>query len=129
MAQDLNNVTLIGRFAREPELKQTSTGKAILNFSLAVNKRGESGPNWIDCIAWEKSAELIAKFMHKGSKIGITGSIDQSQFTDKENKKQSRFQVVVNGFFFLDSKSESKADAPQQPTIEQQFANDNEIPF
>ena len=76
----LNTVVIVGRLAKDIELKQTPTGKTVTNFTVAVDKpynKDNDHPeaNWIDCIAWEKTAEFLAKYFKKGSKVGIAGSL------------------------------------------------------
>lgn len=97
----MNVVILMGRMTRDPELKYTSSGKAFANFSLAVQKTRDEA-EFIDCVAWEKTAETIAEYFRKGNKILIQGRLNISTYEkDGENRKMTR--VMVYSFEFVES--------------------------
>ena len=99
----MNNVQLIGRVTKDIEVRKTPSNKSVANFTLAVddgygeNKKAQ----FINCVAWEKSAETIAKYVHKGDMFGVTGKLVQKN-TEKNGEVVNRsYEVVVNGFTFL----------------------------
>ena len=83
----MNIVILMGRMVRNPELKYTSSGKAYANFTLAVQKN-KNEAEFIDCTAWEKTAETIAEYFEKGSKIFIQGRLSVSNYEQNGEKRK-----------------------------------------
>ncbi len=112
----MNTVQLIGRLTKDPELRFTQNGKEVLSFSLAVDRtyKGNDGKTEVDfirCQAWGKTAENIAKFLSKGSRVAVVGSIQVRKYTDKQNIKREFTEVVCNSVQFLDSaKSQNKQE-------------------
>lgn len=106
----MNSTNLIGRLTRDIEIRQTSNGKSVGSFTLAVNGYNDN-PDFIRCQVWEKRADNLAKFTHKGSQIGITGRISTGSYQDKDGKTVYTTDVVVNSFDLLDPK-ENKQDRP-----------------
>lgn len=101
----LNNITLVGRMVKDPELKQTQNGIAYLNFAIAVERdyAGADGnriTDFLDCKAWKGTAEFIAKWFKRGSWIGLTGSMQTDSYTDKDgnNRKAVYCQVKTASF-------------------------------
>lgn len=108
----MNKVILIGRLTKNPELKYTSSNNSVCSFTIAVQRpfkdaSGERKSDFINCVAWKNSAEVIAKYFSKGSRIGIIGNIQTSSYDDQNGKKVYVTEVVVEGVEFLDTKSES----------------------
>lgn len=120
----MNNTQLIGRLTKEVEVNVTPQDKKVANFTLAVNKYGE-GADFIQCVAWEKTAEVLEKYTKKGSQIGVTGRIQTRDYDHKDGYKVYVTEVVVNTVDLLDSKPkeqqyEKKVDKhfPDQPNID-----------
>ena len=113
----MNKVIIIGRFTRDPEIKY-STGEnatATARFSLAVNRRfknkeGNYDADFINCVAFGKTAEFIEKYFTKGMAIGITGRIQTGSYTNKEGQKVYTADVVVEETEFVESKNKSTSD-------------------
>ena len=101
----MNVVILMGRMTRDPELKYTSGGKAYANFTLAVQKTKDDA-EFIDCVAWEKTAETIAEYFRKGRKILLQGRLNVSSYEQNGEKRKST-KVVVNSFEFVESSGSS----------------------
>ena len=99
----MNLVVLSGRMARNPELRYTSGGKAYTNFTLAVQKTKDEA-EFIDCMAWEKTAETIAEYFRKGNRILINGKIVTSTYESNGEKRKS-VKVQAFSFEFIDSKN------------------------
>lgn len=119
----LNVISVIGRFVADPELKITNSGKDVTSFTIA-NDQGKDRPaNFIDCVAWEKSAELITKYFHKGDLIGITGKLTTRTY-ETDGGKRKATEVVVNDVTFCTNKSESTATAAGAESVD-----DEDLPF
>ena len=121
----LNKVLFIGNLTRDPELKFTSSGAAVANFGLAVNRKYKQGEEWktsvcfIDIVAWEKLAENCAQYLKKGGLVLIEGRLEL-QTWEKDGQKRSKHEVVAHNIQFLDKKEEDSAP---------KTAHDNDIPF
>ena len=108
----MNNVQLLGRTTNAIELKTTQSGKTVANFTLAVNRNYDrEKTDFINCIVWNKTAEIMASYVAKGQLIAIDGEIQTRAFEDKNGNKRTATEVVVSNFYFAESK---KAD----PNIE-----------
>lgn len=109
---NLNKVLLIGNLTRDVELKSTPSGMQVAQFGLAMNRRwntpsGErkEETTFVDCEAWEKKAENIAKFFSKGKPIFVEGRLKLDTWQDKESgQNRSKLKVVVDNFEFVESK-------------------------
>ena len=94
MGYDTNVVVLQGRLTRDPEVKQTQSGKAVCSFSLAVGS-GKDQTSFFDITAWEKKAEFAGQYLKKGSAVLVTGSLSQQSWNDKDTGAK-RSKVIVN---------------------------------
>ncbi len=108
----LNRVILIGRVATPPELRYTTTGKAVASFRMAVDRRGRSGgennADFIPVVAWERLAEICNEFLTKGKLIAIEGRLQTRTYETPEGQKRSAFDVVADDMRMLGSRSESE---------------------
>ena len=120
----LNNIAIAGRFVRDPELRRTATGKAVASFTLAVDRDGE-GCDFIPCVAWKATAERIANYFYKGKMALVSGRLQQRDYTDKEGRKRTAYEVVVGRIYFTDKKEESKPSVADFAVID----DDDELPF
>lgn len=126
----LNVVTLIGRLTADPEVRSTTNDNKVTSFCLAVNRNyakqgAERETDWIDCVGWNQTAELIGKHFHKGSQIAITGRLQTRTYEDRDGKKRKVTEVLVTSFNFLDKK-ETREETRDEPLI---AADDEDIPF
>lgn len=115
----MNNVSLIGRLTTAPELKYTQSNTAYTRFSIAVDrsyaKQGEERQaDFINIIAWGKTAEFICKYFMKGQRIGLTGEIRTGSYTDQNGNKRYTTDVVASGVYFCESKSAPPTAYPVQ---------------
>lgn len=106
----INRTVLTGRLTRDPELKYTQQGTAVLSFTLAVdrqfkNNNNEREADFLNCVIWRKSAENFAKFTHKGSLIGVDGRLTTRNYDNKQGQKVYVTEVTVDNFALLDSKN------------------------
>ena len=106
----LNHSTIMGRFAADPEMRRTNTGKAVTSFTLAVDKPGkDNGASFIPCVAWDKTAEFIDNYFFKGSPIVVEGRVESRQYETKEGQKRTVVELVVSQAHFC-GKKEEKTD-------------------
>lgn len=112
----MNKVILIGRLTREPEVRYSAgeNATAIARYTLAVDRKykqeGQQNADFIQCIAFGKSAEFAEKYFRKGMKIAITGRIQTGSYTNKEGQKVYTTDVVIEEQEFAESKNASGAD-------------------
>lgn len=115
----MNNVNLIGRLTKDVELKVTQNGKYICSFSLAVNrignKDGEKQADFINCVAWSKTAETLKNYTSKGNQIGVQGRIQTRNYEDKNGKKVYLTEVMVERIDLLEKKK-SSTEYTEKPT-------------
>lgn len=128
MSKSVNNVMLLGRLTRDTELRTTSNGKSVTEFSIAVDK-GNDSASFFDVVAWEKTAEIINQYTSKGSKVLVQGRLDQ-QTWEKDGQKRSKVVVVAFDVVLLDSKSERpvKDSAPSSEEADKPL-DLSQIPF
>lgn len=110
----MNTINLTGRLTRDPELKYSQSGTAIAGFSLAVARQyHRDTTDFIDCVAFGKTAEIAAQHLNKGSQIGVTGSLQIESYTKKDGSKAKSAKVKVDFFEFLSAKgAERPAERP-----------------
>ena len=127
----MNNVVLIGRMAKDVELRKTNSGKAVASFSLAVskdykNEQGNYDADFIDCVAFEGKAETISKYVHKGDKFAVIGQLTTRTYENKEGKKVKVTDVKVEKFDFIESKKQTEATSGGFEPLE---GDDENLPF
>ena len=126
----MNHFVGIGRLTRDPEARYTQSGKACARFTLAIDRRksadGNQQADFIQCVAWEKTAEVISQYVSKGQKIAVEGRI-QTRSYEKDGTKHYVTEVVVQSMEFCDSKG------GQQLSDAKEFGGtmvpDEDIPF
>ncbi|MBT2756677.1 single-stranded DNA-binding protein [Mesobacillus foraminis] len=106
----INQVILVGRLTRDPELKFTSDGKAVASVTLAVNRQfrnasGEFDTDFVNCILWRKTAENTAQYCKKGSILGVIGRIQTRQYENQDKKRVYVTEVVAETVQFLSKKT------------------------
>lgn len=116
---DFNKVILIGRLTKEIELQSTESGKQYIQFNIAVgngkDKEGnERKTDFITCIAWEKRAENLSTYLHKGHRVAIEGRLKVESYDGQDGNKKYRNYVLVETFEFLENKSKDNF-VPSEP--------------
>ena len=150
----INKVIISGNLTRDPELRQTASGKTVLGFGVAVNDRRknqqtgewEDYPNFIDCTMFGNRAEGVSRFLSKGSKVCIEGKLRWSQW-ERDGQKRSKIEVIVDEIEFMTPRGDVaaaspapyRAQAPREPsgasqqrmsgTEPYQAAYDEDVPF
>lgn len=131
----MNVITITGRITAEPELKVTTNGKNVLSFTVAV-RRDKDTTDFLPCTAWNKTAEIISQYFHKGDQIGIIGSL-QTRHYEKDGQKRTAYDILVDKFDFIGGKADKKEseqtnDEPNPYANEQKFeeiGSDEDLPF
>ena len=118
----INQVTLVGRLTKDPELRYTADGKAVSNVIIAVNrpfrnKEGDYEADFVHCTLWKKTAENTAQYCRRGTVIGITGRIQTRHYENQEGKKVFVTEVVAEMVQFVSPK---KVEIPN-PSQSQEF--------
>ena len=116
----MNTITLLGRLAKNPEARYTSTGKAVTLFTLAVNRPytnsdGQREADFINCQAWGKTAEVVGNHVSKGDRLLVEGRLQIRSYTDKEGVKRYATEVVVNRVEFIEQKKDSNVKTEASP--------------
>lgn len=118
----MNIVCITGRTTADIDLRYTPSEMAVAKFTLAVDRRGkEKETDFIRCTAFGKTAEIIGQYVNKGTMIGVSGRIQTGSYENREGKKVFTFDVIVDSFDFLSSKSkeEKKSDFGQAMSVEE----------
>ena len=110
----MNKVFLIGNLTRDPEMRSTQSGVAVCNFSIAVNRRfknasGEQETDFLNVIAWRQLAELCGKYLAKGRKVAVTGSIQTRQYEAKDGSKRTAWDIVADEVEFLTTQNQQSS--------------------
>ena len=130
----LNHVTIMGRLVRDPEIRRTNSGKAVCSFTIACDKPGkDSGASFIECVAWEKTADFIGNYFMKGSMVVLEGRLESRQYETKDGQKRTVLEVVVSQAHFCEKKKEENTQAPFTDVVVGGFAPitepDEALPF
>ena len=112
----MNKVFLIGNLVRDPEVRATQSGISVCNFTVAVNRRfkkenGEQETDFLNVIAWRQLAELCGKYLAKGRKVAVTGSIQTRQYEAKDGSKRTAWDIVADEVEFLSASQSSGAQS------------------
>lgn len=105
----INNVTLVGRTTRDIELRKTQSGKSVASFTIAVNrtfKTEEQSADFINVVAWNHSADFLARYVSKGGLIGVVGRIQTRNYDDKQGNRVYITEVVADSVQSLESRDE-----------------------
>lgn len=142
----LNHIVIMGRLTRDPDYRTAASGLSVSNFSVAVDRdfpsqSGEKETDFIDCVAWRKTAEFVTKYFTKGSLIVVSGRLQIRGWTDKDGNKRRTAEILADNVYFGGSKTngDSSAQNPgcgsyaQPPAQASNFAvldgPDEQLPF
>lgn len=129
----MNHVTLMGRLTDDPEIRKTQDGKSIARYTLAVDRRGkDNGADFIRCTAFENGADFAERYLNKGMRIAVMGSIHTGSYTDRDGKKVYTTEIYVRDHYFCESKNGSNGRSNEQPgkSYPEGFADVSEgVPF
>lgn len=115
----MNKAILVGNLTRGPEMRTTPNGVSVTSFTVAVNRRyksqdGQQQTDFINCVAWRSTAEFVAKYFTKGSRIGVVGTIQTRTYDDQNGNKRYVTEVVADEVEFAGSKTQNQD--MQKPT-------------
>lgn len=126
----MNTVVLIGRTTRDIELRRTGNGTAVASFTLAVNRDFKTNDgqeaDFIQCVAWKKTAELLEQYVHKGDRIAVNGSIRTRNYEDSHGRTVYVTEVLVNHIEFLETKNREQSNYNNNGYTEPDNINDSE---
>lgn len=131
----MNKVIIMGRLAKDCELRTTNTGKDVANFTVAVDRRVKKGEDkqadFIDCVAWGQSAVFVNQYFRKGNGITIEGRLESRKWQDKEGNNRISWEVVVEQVEFpISSGKRTEQNETAEPTFtELPEGADGELPF
>jgi single-strand DNA-binding protein len=133
----MNRFNGIGRLTKEPDFKSTTSGTSVCTFTLAINRRfkteGQQQADFIPIVAWGKTADICAKYLHKGSQVAVCGSIQTRTYDDKNGNKVYVTEINAEEVQFLskgNNEAENNLKMAQEMFGEQVIpAEDDEIPF
>ena len=124
----MNKVVLLGRFTKDPEIRYTQSQKVVAQFTLAVDRpmsNGQKETDFVPCVAWGKSAEMIGNSCQKGHRLLVEGRLQIRSYEDKTGTKRFVTEVIVNAFEFIERKEQPKTMAD----MGKQVPFDEEVPF
>lgn len=131
----INNVVLVGRLTKDPDLRYTGSGTPVASFTLAVNRdfknaSGEQEADFINCVIWRKSAETLANTVRKGQQIGVVGRVQTRSYENQQGQKVFVTEIVAERFNYLEKREgNSNNDRSQnQSNDKPNFDRDND-PF
>lgn len=141
----LNHIVIMGRLTRDPELRHTQSGTAVVSFTLAVDRdrkdqNGEKETDFIECVAWRNTAEFVSNYFTKGRVAVVSGRLQVRKWTNKEGETRYSTEIVAENVYFGDSKSEASGNSyggysPAQPeaqsggNFDEINDDDGELPF
>lgn len=138
----LNVIAIMGRLSRDPELRQTTTGKNVASFTLACSRgrkdaSGKDLVDWIPVVAWEHTAEFVCKYFEKGSLIAIDGRLQSRTYKDRDGNDRTAIEIVANNANFAGSKSTGGGSnsvpaggSYNEPTVQyDEIEDEGDLPF
>ena len=135
----LNHISLSGRLTKDVELRYTNSGKSVASFTLAVDRDfGDKATDFINCVAWDKTAEFAQKYFNKGKMAIVAGRLQMREYNDRDGNKRTAAEVVVTNMYFAESKRNEQQDAAKRDINElssfagTRFADmddDGDLPF
>lgn len=128
----LNNVVLMGRLTKDPELRQTPQGISVAQFSLAVDRNYSKGEekqtDFINIVAWRNTADFVSKYFTKGQLVAVRGRLQTRTWQDQNGQKRYATDVVADEVFFAESKGKTE-QTDENPIMEGFSVSDENLPF
>ncbi len=114
----LNNIIIMGRLTRDPELRYTQSGLPVASYTVAVDRDYSQGQrqetDFIDCVAWRQGAEFIAKYFNKGQMIVVEGRLQSRKWTDRDGNNRISWEILANHNYFGEPKRSDGGNYQQQ---------------
>lgn len=119
----MNRVILIGRLTKDPTVRYTSSGIAVANFRLAVDRRyrnqqGERETDFINIVAWRKTAELCGQYLNKGRQVAVDGSLEMRTYQTQQGENRTAYEVVADSVQFLGDRGAGAPAAEPPPVVD-----------
>ena len=106
----MNKIIILGRLTKDPELRRTTSNKSVANFTVAVNRRSKDDPSdFITCIAWEKRAEFVEKFLGKGNRVFVSGRMESRTYDKSDGHKVQVWELQVEDLEPIDWKEKTES--------------------
>lgn len=130
----MNKTILMGRLTKDPDTRYTqTTNTQVTSFTLAVNRRfakeEEQQADFINIVAWNKTAEFVSKYFKKGQQVGVIGRIQTRTWDDDQGQKHYITEVIAEEVYFADSKKEGQADTTLDTTNDFEISSSDDLPF
>lgn len=134
----LNKCFFMGRICKDPELRRTGNGTPVTSFTIAVDRdfksNGEKETDFIEVVAWRKTAEFVSKYFSKGRMAVVEGRLQIRDWTDKDGNKRRSAEIVADNVYFGDAKRENVSEPKQEPEYTppsdfEEIPEDGELPF
>lgn len=137
----LNIITIMGRLAKDPELRHTQTGTPVASFRLAVDRdfkdkgTGDRETDWIDVVAWKNTAEFVSRNFTKGRMAVVSGRLQMRDWSDKDGNKRTSAEVVADKVYFGDSKKDGAPESYPPESLDsdlsgfEELSADGKLPF
>lgn len=129
----INRVVLVGRITRDPLLRKTQSGTSVVSFIVACNRRikqeGQPEADFINCVAWNKTADFMAQYVKKGALLGVEGRIQTRNYDDKDGKRVYVTEVVADSVQLLESKKDVQSEATMQNDEYDDYVDGGSLPF
>lgn len=133
MARDLNKIMITGRVGRDPQMRYTPSGKAVTNFSVAVNRTSRTPEGemreetqWFNIEAWDRLGETCNEYLKKGSKVYIEGRLRTREYEDRNGQKRTAVEIIASEMLMLDSRQADAAGGAVREPAGQSAIDDGE---
>lgn len=131
----LNKIVVMGRFTADTELRSTQGGKNVTSFTLAVDRdfKGQDGArktDFINCVAWNGTADFVTRYFHKGSMAIVSGRLQTRKYETQDGQKRTATEIVAENVYFGESKRDT-AESDASPSLPSEFnaEEDDDLPF
>ena len=135
----MNNINLVGRLTKDPDLKVTASNLSVCNFTLAVNRafknqEGKIEADFINCVAFRSDADNIAKYVSKGQQLAVNGRLEIKSYEGNDGVKRISSNVIINSFTFIaqsQPQAPSGENSPTQNSMAESLRpiHDDSVPF
>lgn len=110
----MNQINLIGRLTKDPEIRQTQNNKVVCEFDIAVNRIGQEQTDFITCVVWEKQAENLVKYQNKGSLVAVNGALRVDKYQNQEGQNRYKTYVLATNIEYLGNKKEETLEVSEE---------------
>ena len=128
----INRAVVCGRLVRDPELRRTSNGTPVTSFTVAVNRTfknsdGEQEADFINCVAWNKTAEIVDQYCSKGNLVGVEGRLQSRSYQDNQGNNRTVVEIVADQVQFMQSKDSSNHPAETMAQASEKYYGRNRV--